>query len=401
MRSGFAVVLATALVCPSGLIGAPATGGVQGTVTVDGRPLSGVDLSLVNIGTGRVHKTRSGSSGGFEVDLAPGAYVISGGGGSGLAVGRAPAVVRVEPGAVASANLEFVALSVPATQEPDLEQGATIQHDAVGCLLAGEFPILDAVIEPATSVVRARVYFRSALSEEWYFVEMAQVEGVFRGWLPRPQIEASPITYYIQTTTTDFGESRSQESTAQIVEFEDECEDDVIAAYGTPPADLTVFSATTGAAAGIPTGFAVGGGLALGVGAIGVIAAGAAAAGVGITQVVADDTTTTTVTTLPPPTPPPTPEPTPPPGPYNLTVIRRPDFLGEVRVDPPDLVYPAGTLVTLRAIGGLIVASPNKEIVLVRWERDCARAGSNLTCNLVMDDNKVAVAVFDAVPVSP
>ena len=397
MRSAFVVTLAILLACPPSVFGAPAEGAVQGTVTVDGRPLSGMDLSLVNVGTGSVHTTRSGTGGNFELSLAPGAYVIAGDARAGLSVTRAPAVVRVEAGLVASADLEFVALSVPASQVPPEtpeEQGATIQHDEIRCMLAGEFPIMDAGVEPAEAVVRARVYFRSSLSDEWYFVEMNQEDLIFRGWLPRPQIPASPITYYIQVTTTDFGESRTGEVAARIVEFEDECEDDPMAAYGTPPADLTVFSASTGAAAGIPTGFAVGGGLALGAGALAALAAGAAAAGVAATQLPEDTPTPTPTPTPIPATPTPTPEPTPTPGELftlNRDIVPRGAPAGIECVppgDPPDM-YP---------FGGSGSVTPPTSFRFDHWEADCQSFGTDNPCSLVINRNSTVRAVFLEVP---
>ncbi len=405
MRSAFVVILAILLACPPGVFGAPEEGVVQGTVTVDGRPLSGMDLSLVNVGTGSVHTARSGTGGDFELSLVPGSYVIAGDSRAGLSVTRAPAVVRVEAGQVASADLEFVALSVPASQVPPdtpEEPGAAIMHDEIRCMLAGEFPIMDAGVEPAEAVVRARVYFRSALSDEWYFVEMNQENAIFRGWLPRPQIAASPITYYIQATTTDFGESRTGEVPARVVEFEDDCEDDPMAAYGTPPADLTVFSASTGAVAGLPTGFAVGGGLALGAGAIAALAAGAAAAGVAASQVVADDTPTPTpvpTATPIPATPTPTPEPTPTPARlFTLTRLITPGGSpGRIDCDPPGEPpgeYLSGTRVNCTANGGTTSVTPYTNFRFDHWELDCASWDQTATCELVITSDTRILAFF-------
>ena len=400
MRSMLALSLCVLMICPPGLVGAAPSGIVQGKVTVDGRPLGGMDLSLVNIGSGAVHSARSAESGEFELSVEPGAYVITGESQVGLSVARAPAVVNVEPGKVASANLEFVALAVPLAQEAT-EGGATIQHDPVGCMVAGEFPILDGLIEPATSVVRARVYFRSALSEEWYFVEMTQVEGVFRGWLPRPQVAASPISYYIQTTTTDFGESRTAEFSAMVVEFEDECGDLKPAAYGQPPGELTVFSASTGAAAGVPAGFAAGG-LALGAGAIAAIVAGVAAAGAGIAAAT-DDTTTTTTSTTTATTTPTTTTPTTLPAQFRITVTVQPSpEFGTVTLDPPGGFYDPGTIVRLTAAAGTAQpASPAQEIRFIGWGLACAGFGTNEICRLEMDSDKLVIASFRLVPITP
>ena len=181
----------------------------------------------------------------------------------------------------------------------------TILHDPIGCMIAGQFPLVNARIEPAVSVARARVYFKSSQSPNWYYVEMIPVEGGgFSGKLPRPKIEASPVTYYIQATTTEFGDAQIGEISSIVVNDAGECEDKALAPIG-PPGEVTVFSAATGAAIA-PAGFAAGG-LALTLGTIALVVGGAAAAG--ITAAV------TVFNPEPTPTPPPIPVPTPVPTP--------------------------------------------------------------------------------------
>ena len=183
------------------------------------------------------------------------------------------------------------------------------------------------------------MYFKAAGSNDWYYVEMTPAEAGFVGKLPRPKLEASPITYYVQATTTEFGENRTPEIEAIVVAEAKDCDDDKkVAAIG-PPGEVTVFSAATGSAIA-PVGFAAGG-LALTAGTIALVLGGAAAVGIG-TAVVVDNTTTTTTTTstttttTPAPTTPPTtttttlpPTPTPspttcpncPPAPAFCTII--------------------------------------------------------------------------------
>ena len=165
------------------------------------------------------------------------------------------------------------------------------------CFVAGEFPLLDAGIEPLPNIARARVYFRAAQGSSFYYIEMTQETGRFFGKLPRPRVEASPITYYLQATTTEFEESQTPEIEAIVVEKKEDCGDRKVAAYG-PPGEVTVFSSATGAAIA-PAGFAAGG-AAIAAGTIALIAGGAAAAGIGVG-----------VITNPNPTPSPTPIPTP------------------------------------------------------------------------------------------
>jgi hypothetical protein len=161
--------------------------------------------------------------------------------------------------------------------------------------VAGQFPLVDATIEPASSVARARTYFKAAGSDNWYYVEMTPAELGFVGKLPRPKLDASPISYYVQAATTDFGESRTPEIQAIVVADAKDCPGDKkVAAIG-PPGEVTVFSAATGAAIA-PVGFAAGG-LALTAATLALVLGGAAAIGITTAVVVNNSTTTTTTPT--------------------------------------------------------------------------------------------------------
>jgi hypothetical protein len=114
--------------------------------------------------------------------------------------------------------------------------------------------------------------------------------------------------------STEFGEARTTEIEALVVEDEGEC-DGRVAAFG-PPGDVTVFSAATGAAVA-PIGFAAGGLLAAG-GVLLLLAGGAAAVGIAAATNVFNPEPTPTPTAAPTPTPTPTPttpRPTPSPSP--------------------------------------------------------------------------------------
>jgi len=315
MRRVTAVLLAAFLAYPPvSLNSAPSYGVVEGRLTVDGRPVSGLDLALVDVRTGAVHRARSGRDGAFQMELAPGSYVFGSRADAGLAVGRAPTLVRVEAGRVASARLDLAALPLALLQDPNLapEIPPGINHQEIGCFIAGQFPLVDAVIEPMTSVVRSRVYFKAAGTEDYFYVEMTPDIGQFVGKLPRPRLEASPITYYIQATTTE-GDSQTPEIQALVVENEGDCEDRRVAAIG-PPGPVQVFSATTGTLVK-PIGFAAG---AVGLSAltIALLAGGALAIGIGTAVVINNPPASPSPSPSPTPEPPiPTPEPTPSPSP--------------------------------------------------------------------------------------
>jgi hypothetical protein len=193
--------------------------------------------------------------------------------------------------------------------------GAQILFDPVTCFVAGEFPLLDAGIEPVSSVARARVYFKGAAGDAFYYVEMSQETGRYFGKLPRPRVEASPITYYVQSTTTEFEESQTREIEAIVVQDRVECGERKVAAFG-PPGPVTVFSASTGVSILTPAGFATAAsGLVVGV--VTVIAAGAAAAGIvgGVVVGPGSGATATPPPINPSPIPVPTPQPQPTPTP--------------------------------------------------------------------------------------
>jgi hypothetical protein len=326
MRQALCVVLVALLVSPPlDVLSAPSQGTIQGVVTMQGRPLQGVAVAFIELESGNVVRATSGSNGGFEAKAAPGQYAVTTESQAGLAIGKAPVRVSVVPGKLANAEIELVAVAAamlqepttpiaqPPVQPPPVEPqvpppgeappvtfaqttgtGATIQFEPVTCFVAGEFPLLDAAIEPLPNVARARTYFKAAGGESFYYVEMTQDAGRFYGKLPRPKIEASPITYYLQSTTTEFEESQTTEIEAIIVEKKEDCGDRKIAVFG-PPGEVTVFSASSGAAIA-PIGFAAGG-AAIAAGTVAAIVAGAAAAGV-VSGVVVNPQPTTVPSTI-------------------------------------------------------------------------------------------------------
>ncbi len=327
-----AVLLVAQLAGPPVVLeSAPSLGRVQGTVTLGGRPLSGVDVALVEIESGSVYRTRSTPSGAFELRLAPGQYTVATESRTGLAVGRAPAIVPVRGGQVASASIELLAVPdfpqetglAPDGSVPPLPEGApiSINHEAVGCLVAGEFPLIEAAIEPSASVARVRLFFKGASSPEYFFVEFGALEGQFVAKMPKPTLAASPVSYYIQAVSTDGAEVQSPEIQAEVVESADQCPDRKVAAIG-PPGDVTVFSAATGSSIK-PIGFAAGGALTIGALALLIAALVGVAAAITVLHPspspspTDEPTATPPPTTVPPPvTTPPSPSPTPtlPPG---------------------------------------------------------------------------------------
>ena len=305
MRRVTTSFLAFSLAFPAGdLRSATAQGTIQGVVRMEGRPLSGVTVAFIELQSGAVVRATSRDDGAFSTAAPAGEYAVTTESQAGLTVGQAPVRVAVAEGRVAAADVELVAVASAIAQEPPAAPpaegqapagepqapagpvwaetsgtGAQIQFEPVTCFVAGEFPLLDAGIEPLASVARARVYFKGAAGEAFYYVEMAQDQGRYFGKLPRPRVEASPITYYVQSTTTEFEESQTREIEAVVVQDKVECGDRKIAAFG-PPGAITIFSASTGVSILAPAGFAAVAASGLAVGVVTVLAAGAAAAGV-------------------------------------------------------------------------------------------------------------------------
>jgi hypothetical protein len=291
-------------------------------------------VAFVDLSSGAVHRASSGADGRFNATVPAGQYAVTAETGAGLIVDQGPSNIVVGGGRTVIADIGLRAVPGAMLQDPVAQaqpipalpdapaepvSATTILHDAIGCMIAGQFPLVNARIEPADGVARARVYFRSSQSPNWYYVEMMPAEGGgFSGKLPRPKVEASPVTYYIQATTTLFGDAQIGEIESIVVTDAGECEDKALAPLG-PPGEVTVFSATTGAAIA-PAGFAAGG-LALTLGTIALLIGGAAAAGITAAITVFNPEPTPTPPpppaspTPPPPNPTPSPSPSPTPDP--------------------------------------------------------------------------------------
>jgi hypothetical protein len=134
-------------------------------------------------------------------------------------------------------------------------------------MVAGTNPQIDAGIIPEGQVQAGRVYFKSALGDAFYYVEMTLVAGRYVGVLPKPQPGAGPITYYVEGVGRDFTQSQTPEQSAVVADTQGACGDRAMPPLG--PADpVRVFAVTGGTA--LPPGF---------TGVSSVVAAGAAGAG--------------------------------------------------------------------------------------------------------------------------
>jgi hypothetical protein len=185
-----------------------------------------------------------------------------------------------------------------------------IVHDEVGCLPRGEFTRFLATIEPASTIRAAKLYFRSELYRDFYFVAMAQdPSGSFSAALPLPSAETTTVVYYIEAVDLSFQTSRSDELEADVSD-ESGCRRGPGAALLPGGSPGIVVGATQMGAPAIPAGFeatgitgfltatgslagAGGGGIGVGV-AVGAAAGAAAGVGVLVAGGGEDGTATTT-----------------------------------------------------------------------------------------------------------
>src|ERR1043165_2598496 len=78
-------------------------------------------------------------------------------------------------------GLVLVVLAAPAVHATEID------HKAVGCVVAEQFPRLEARLTPADSVGRARIFFRTEGGPSWYAVAMKREGAVFLAPFPQPK----------------------------------------------------------------------------------------------------------------------------------------------------------------------------------------------------------------------
>ena len=66
------------------------------------------------------------------------------------------------------------------------QPGPEVAHAGLECIPSTQFSILSASIRPTDEIKIARVYFRSDKFPDFYYVDMAETEDVFRAILPKP-----------------------------------------------------------------------------------------------------------------------------------------------------------------------------------------------------------------------
>jgi len=183
-------------------------------------------------------------------------------------------------------SLALFACSAAAAQS----QGVAIDHKAVGCIVVGKYPKMNACFTPAADLARSRVYFRPEGVPSWYYVDMKTDQPCFTGTLPKPgkKLVGKKIEYYVEAQNKTFEPARTAEFAPIVVKSAQECKKNVPVAPFVNNATVAVFPS-------VPAGF-VGGGIGTAA-VVGIVGAGAAAAGTA--AVVASNNNDTTTTTAP------------------------------------------------------------------------------------------------------
>jgi len=203
----------------------------------------------------------------------------------------------------------IAALSVPlgtagsaAAAEPVVPSTGSlhVSHEPVGCMIADQSPQIEATVAPSSSVANVRVYFRSALSPDLYYIAAERQGDRWLASLPRPQLNAGPVSFYVEAASRDGILGRSAEDVARVVPNAVACPAGLRPAPIDPnTTQLTIFSESgatapaagfTGisrvlagaalAAAGVAGGVAAAGGI-LGMSTAVAVATAAVAVGVG------------------------------------------------------------------------------------------------------------------------
>jgi uncharacterized membrane protein YgcG len=130
-------------------------------------------------------------------------------------------------------RLQFLSRGVAAglllLAAPEVRAVVTIEHAAVGCMVAERFPRFEARFDPAADVSRARLHFRPAGGPHWYSVPMKAEGPVFAGVLPKPKRTLQKLEYYIEVTDKSFGSARTAEYDPDVASGLGACQDKPVA----------------------------------------------------------------------------------------------------------------------------------------------------------------------------
>src|SRR5678816_1569543 len=123
-------------------------------------------------------------------------------------------------------------------------EAVAIDHKAVGCIVVGKYPKMNACFTPTAELARSRVYFRPEGVQSWYYVDMKSDQPCFTGTLPKPgkKLVGKKIEYYVAAQNKAFEPARTAEFDPIVVKSAQECKKNVPAVSYThltlPTSDL-------------------------------------------------------------------------------------------------------------------------------------------------------------------
>ncbi|HEU0105812.1 MAG TPA: SH3 domain-containing protein [Vicinamibacteria bacterium] len=119
-----------------------------------------------------------------------------------------------------------------------------IAHKDVGCVVAGEFPKLEACFTPTESVGRAQVQFRADEKGPWYYVDMKEEGGCRSALLPKPKKDIATFHYFIEVVDRAFtavqqpASAPSQSYAPRVVANRRDCGQGMMMATSTPTGSI-------------------------------------------------------------------------------------------------------------------------------------------------------------------
>lgn len=123
----------------------------------------------------------------------------------------------------------------------------TITKAEVKCIAGVPYPVINAAIRSDESIEAAKVFFRAAQGEAFYYVEMATVEKGYKATLPVPSDETNRVIYYVEAVSASFESGRTEEFEAPV---RDDCDEERF--LGDDPS-IVIYAVAEGAP--IPAGF--------------------------------------------------------------------------------------------------------------------------------------------------
>jgi len=157
-------------------------------------------------------------------------------------------VAPVTPATAApSARAATPAAAAPApAPSPWKGDRPVIVHQDVGCVVAGEFPKLEACFTPPESVGKAQVQFRADEKGPWYYVDMKEEGGCRSALLPKPKKDIGTFHYFIEVVDRSFTAVQkpeaapSQSYAPRVVANRRDCGQGMMMATGTPTGSIVM-----------------------------------------------------------------------------------------------------------------------------------------------------------------